>query len=112
MPHKVQLLPNKPSLEEGSIQKKPEIPKHPLHDRYKPFLSLIPHVPREMVLLAPALRILEERLELVLPWLLTSLGSADLSQQNLGSMAWGIEGREAQVSVGAQTGTFTAFGIV
>lgn len=64
------------------------------------------------MLLAPALQIKEERLELLLPWLLISLGSAALSQQNLGSMAWGMEGRKAQTSVGAQTGTFTAFGIV
>lgn len=111
VPHKDQLLPSKPSPGEGSIQKKPEIPKHPFHDRNKSFLSLISHVPREMVLLAPALQIKEERLELVLPWLHTSLGSAALSQQNLGSMAWGIKGRKAQVSVGAQPGTFTAFGI-
>lgn len=109
---KDQLLPSKPSPGEGSIQKKPEISKHLLHDRYKSFLSLIPHMSREIMLLAPALQIKEERLELVLPWLLTSLGSAALSQQNLGSMAWGIEGRKAQVSVGAQPGTFTAFGIV
>lgn len=47
----------------GSIKKKPEIPKHLLHIIYKSFLSLIPHMPRETALPAPALQIQEERLE-------------------------------------------------
>lgn len=42
--------------------------------------------------------------------LLTLWGSAALSQQKLGSMAQG--GGKAQISAGAQPGTFTAFGIV
>lgn len=105
--------PPQPALArlKGSIKKKAEIPKHSLHVRYKSFLSLIPHVPRALP--APALRIKEERLERPSAALAPHpMGLCRSLPAKAGIHGPGYRMGKVQVSVGAQPGTFTAFGIV